>query len=199
MTSTHFVWIGLAALLVFWAVGAYNRLVRLKNTIANAFSQVDVHLKRRYELIPLLVDAVEKYLCHDQAALESVTLARNDARHASDAVRSRPSSAKAVARLSVTETALNGALGRLRVLAESYPELKTDAIIEGLAKALTSTDNKMAFARQTYNDAVRDYNLAQGEFPAVVLARLFGFGPSVMLQVMPNAEERQALRIQLQK
>ena len=199
MTSTHFVWIGLAALLVFWAVGAYNRLVRLKNTIANAFSQVDVHLKRRYELIPLLVDAVEKYLCHDQAALESVTLARNDARHASDAVRSRPSSAKAVTRLSATETALNGALGRLRVLAESYPELKTDAIIEGLAKALTSTDNKMAFARQTYNDAVRDYNLAQGEFPAVVLARLFGFGPSVMLQVMPNAEERQALRIQLQK
>ena len=199
MTSTHFVWIGLAALLVFWAVGAYNRLVRLKNTIANAFSQVDVHLKRRYELIPLLVDAVEKYLCHDQAALESVTLARNDARHASDAVRSRPSSAKAVTRLSATETALNGALGRLRVLAESYPELKTDAIIEGLAKALTSTDNKMAFARQTYNDAVRDYNLAQGEFPAVVLARLFGFGPSIMLQVMPNAEERQALRIQSQK
>ena len=199
MTSTHFVWIGLAALLVFWAVGAYNRLVRLKNTIANAFSQVDVHLKRRYELIPLLVDAVEKYLCHDQAALESVTLARNDARHASDAVRSRPSSAKAVTRLSATETALNGALGRLRVLAESYPELKTDAIIEGLAKALTSTDNKMAFARQTYNDAVRDYNLAQGEFPAVVLARLFDFGPSVMLQVMPNAEERQALRIQSQK
>ena len=199
MTSTHFVWIGLAALLVFWAVGAYNRLVRLKNTIANAFSQVDVHLKRRYELIPLLVDAVEKYLCHDQAALESVTLARNDARHASDAVRSRPSSAKAVTRLSATETALNGALGRLRVLAESYPELQADATIKGLAKALTSTDNKMAFARQAYNDAVHGYNLAQGEFPAVVLARLFGFGPSVMLQVMPNAEERQALRIQLQK
>ena len=196
MTSTHFVWIGLAALLAFWAVGAYNRLVRLKNTIANAFSQVDVHLKRRYELIPLLVEAVAKYLCHDEAALEAVTLARNHARHASDAVRSRPSSAKAVTRLSATEAALNGALGRLRMLAEGYPELKTDATIKGLAKALTSTDNKMAFARQTYNDAVRDYNHAQGEFPAVVLARLFGFGPSVMLQLRPTDEERQALHIQ---
>ena len=199
MTSTHFVWIGFLALLVFWAIGAYNRLVRLKNMIANAFGQVDVHLKHRYELIPLLVDAAKTYMSHEDATLEAVTLARNHARHASDAVRSRPSSAKAVTRLSVTEAALNGALGRLRVLAESYPELQADATIKGLAKALTSTDNKMAFARQAYNDAVHGYNLAQGEFPAVVLARLFGFGPSVMLQVMPNAEQRQALRIQLQK
>ena len=196
MTSTHFVWIGLAALLVFWAVGAYNRLVRLKNTIVNAFSQVDVHLKRRYELIPLLVEAVEKYPCYDESALEAVTRACNHARHASDAVRSRPSSAKTVTRLSATEATLNGALGQLRMLAERYPELKTDAIIKGLAKALTSTDNKMAFARQTYNEAVLDYNHAQGEFPAVVLARLFGFGPSVMLQLTPTDEERQALHIQ---
>ena len=189
----------LLAMLVFWAVGAYNRLVRLKNIIANAFGQIDVQLKRRYDLIPNLVEAAKKYLQHEQATLEAVISARNQARSASDTVRSRPGKADAVIALAAAEQTLDSSLGRLFALAEAYPDLKADQTIRELSEELTSTENKVGFARQAYNDAVHGYNLAQGEFPAVVLARLFGFGPSVMLQVMPNAEERQALRIQLQK
>ena len=189
--------IALAALLVFWAVGAYNRLVRLKNTIANAFGQIDVQLKRRYDLIPNLVEAARKYLSHEAATLEAVTLARNQARGASDAVRSRPTNAAAVSTLASAEEALTVSLGRLFVVAEVYPDLKADDTIRELSEELTSTENKMTFARQAYNDAVLDYNNAQGEFPAVLLARLFGFGPSAMLQATQSPEERQTLRIQL--
>ena len=197
MTTAHFVWIGLVALLVFWAVGAYNRLVRLRNTIANAFGQIDVQLKRRYDLIPNLVEAARKYLSHEAATLEAVTLARNQARSASDTVRARPTNAKAVNNLSVAEATLSSSLSRLLVVAETYPDLKADAVIKGLTEELTSTENKVAFARQAYNDSVLDYNNAQAEFPAVVLARLLGFGPSAMLQATQTAEERQGLRIQL--
>lgn len=197
MTTAHFVWIGLVALLVFWAVGAYNRLVRLRNTIANAFGQIDVQLKRRYDLIPNLVEAARKYLSHEAATLEAVTLARNQARSASDTVRARPTNAKAVNNLSVAEATLSSSLSRLLVVAEAYPDLKADAVIKGLTEELTSTENKVAFARQAYNDSVLDYNNAQAEFPAVVLARLLGFGPSAMLQATQTAEERQGLRIQL--
>lgn len=197
MTTAHFVWIGLVALLVFWAVGAYNRLVRLRNTIANAFGQIDVQLKRRYDLIPNLVEAARKYLSHEAATLEAVTLARNQARSASDAVRARPTNAKVVNNLSVAEATLSSSLSRLLVVAEAYPDLKADAVIKGLTEELTSTENKVAFARQAYNDSVLDYNNAQAEFPAVVLARLLGFGPSAMLQATQTAEERQGLRIQL--
>ncbi len=197
MSVNTLVAIALAALLVFWAVGAYNRLVRLKNTIANAFGQIDVQLKRRYDLIPNLVEAARKYLQHEAATLEAVTLARNQARGASDAVRSRPTNAAAVTALASAEDALTGSLGRLFVVAEAYPELKADATIRELSEELTSTENKVTFARQAYNDAVLDYNNAQGEFPAVLLARLFGFGPSAMLQATQSPEERQTLRIQL--
>lgn len=197
MSVNTLVAIAFAALLVFWAVGAYNRLVRLKNTIANAFGQVDVQLKRRYDLIPNLVEATRKYLSHEAATLEAVTLARNQARVASDAVRSRPTNAAAVSTLASAEEALTVSLGRLFVVAEVYPDLKADDTIRELSEELTSTENKMTFARQAYNDAVLDYNNAQGEFPAVLLARLFGFGPSAMLQATQSPEERQTLRIQL--
>ncbi len=197
MSVNTLVAIALAALCVFWAVGAYNRLVRLKNTIANAFGQIDVQLKRRYDLIPNLVEAARKYLSHESATLEAVTLARNQARSASDAVRSRPANAAAVTALATAEQALSGSLGNFFVVAEDYPDLKADATIRDLSEELTSTENKVTFARQAYNDAVLDYNNAQGEFPAVVLARLFGFAPSAMLQATQSAEERQTLRIQL--
>jgi LemA protein len=197
MSVNTLVAIALAALFVFWAVGAYNRLVRLKNTIANAFGQIDVQLKRRYDLIPNLVEAARKYLSHESATLEAVTLARNQARTASDAVRSRPTNAAAVTTLADAEQALSGSLGRLFVVAEDYPELKADETIKDLSEELTSTENKVSFARQAYNDAVLDYNNAQGEFPTLVLARLFGFAPSAMLQSTHNEEERQTLRIQL--
>ena len=187
----------LLAMLVFWAVGAYNRLVRLKNSMANAFGQIDVQLKRRYDLIPNLVEAAKKYLQHEQETLEAVTAARNQARSASDRVASRPGQADAVVALAAAEQTLGGSLGRLFALAEAYPDLKADKTIRELSEELTSTENKVGFARQAYNDAVLDYNNAQGQFPALLVARLFGFVPSAMLQATENAVERQAIRIQM--
>lgn len=197
MSMRTLVSIALAALLVFWAVGAYNRLVRLKNTIANAFGQIDVQLKRRYDLIPNLVDAARKYLQHEQATLESVIAARNQARSASERVASRPGKADAIVALAAAEQTLDVSLGRLFALAEAYPDLKADQTIRELSEELTSTENKVGFARQAYNDAVLDYNNAQGQFPALLVARLFGFSPSAMLQSTETAAERQAVRIQL--
>ena len=197
MTSNHFIWIGLVALLVFWAVGAYNRLVRLKNTIVNVFGQVDVQLKRRYDLVLALVEAVRRYLPHDTAALGAVTLASNQARSASDAARRRPTSTKAVTALSEAEVSMSSSLGRLFVAAQARPEFKIDETTKGLIEELTNTDNKARFSQQTYNNAVQDYNTAQGEFPTVLLARLFGFGPSAMLQTTQNSEEFRALHMQL--
>ncbi|MDO8718128.1 MAG: LemA family protein [Polaromonas sp.] len=197
MSMRTLVSIALTALLVFWAVGAYNRLVRLKNIIANAFGQIDVQLKRRYDLIPNLVDAARKYLQHEQATLESVIAARNQARSASERVASRPGKADAIIALAAAEQTLDSSLGRLFALAEAYPDLKADQTIRELSEELTSTENKVGFARQAYNDAVLDYNNAQGQFPALLVARLFGFSPSAMLQSTESAAERQAIRIQL--
>ena len=197
MTSTSLISIAVLAVLTFWAVGAYNRLVRLRNTIANAFGQIDVQLKRRYDLIPNLVEAAKKYLSHERETLEAVITARNQAKSAGDAVRSRPANALAVTTLAVAEQALSSSLGQLFALNEAYPELKADETIRELSEELTSTENKVAFARQAFNDAVLDYNDAQGQFPAVLIAKLFSFAPSAMLQATQSAEERKAVRIAL--
>ena len=189
------------AVLVFWAIGAYNRLVRLKNAIANAFAQIDVQLKRRYDLIPNLVEACRKYLSHERETLEAVTAARSQALIAAGALRGHPASASAAGALGMAEQVLSGSLGqlygRLNAVSESYPELKADQVLRQLTEELTSTENKIGFARQAYNDAVFDLNNAVEQFPAVLLARLFGFAPSAMLQSTQSAEERQALRISL--
>lgn len=195
MTATQLISIAVLAILIFWAVGAYNRLVRLKNIIANAFGQIDVQLKRRYDLIPNLVDAAKKYLSHERETLEAVITARNQAKSASDVVRSRPANALAVTTLAVAEQALSSSLGQLFALNEAYPELKADETIQGLSEELTSTENKVAFARQAFNDAVLDYNDAQGQFPAVLIAKLFSFAPSAMLQATESVEERKGVRI----
>jgi len=195
MTSTQLISIAVLAVLVFWAVGAYNRLVRLKNTIANAFGQIDVQLKRRYDLIPNLVEAARKYLSHERETLEAVITARNQAKSASDAVRSRPANALAVTTLAVAEHALSSSLGQLFALNEAYPELKADQTIRDLSEELTSTENKVAFARQAFNDAVLDFNNAQGQFPAVLVARLFSFAPAAVLQATESADERKTVRI----
>jgi len=197
MTLTQLISIAILAVLMFWAVGAYNRLVRLKNTIANAFGQIDVQLKRRYDLIPNLVEAAKKYLSHERETLEAVINARNQAKSASDAVRSRPANALAVTTLAVAEQALTNSLGQLFALNEAYPELKADETIRELSEELTSTENKVTFARQAFNDAVLDYNNAQGQFPTVLLAKLFSFAPSAMLQATERAEERKTVRIAL--
>ena len=197
MSVAALVLIGVAALLVFWAVGAYNRLVRLKNTFANAFGQIDVQLTRRYDLIPNLVEAARGYLQHESSTLEAVIAARNQARSASDAVRAGPTRASAVVALAAAEEVLDVSLGRLFALAEAYPELKADQTIRELSEELTSTENKVAFSRQAYNDAVLDYNDAQGQFPALLVARLFRFAPAAMLQATQTAGERDAIRIAL--
>ncbi len=178
MSPNNLIVLALLAIAIFWAVGAYNRLIRLKNVIGNSFGQIDLQLKRRYELIPELVEAAKKYLQHERDTLEAVIEARNQARLASDAVRARPTNVPAVKALSTAEQALDGSLGRLFAVAEAYPELKADAAIRELSEELSSTENKVSFARQAYNDAVLDYNHAQGQFPAVLIARLFGFSSS---------------------
>ena len=197
MMPTSLVFMTVIAVFVFWAVGAYNRLVRLKNVIANAFGQIDVQLKRRYDLIPNLVEAAKKYLSHERETLEAVTNARNLAKTAVDAARSRPTNALAVTTLAAAEQTLSSSLGNLFALNEAYPELKADQTIMALSEELTSTENKVTFARQAFNDAVLDYNNAQGQFPAVLMARLFSFAPSAMLQATENADERKAVRIQM--
>ncbi len=197
MTPTNLISIAILAVLVFWSVGAYNRLIRLKNVIANAFGQIDVQLKRRYDLIPNLVEAAKKYLLHERETLEAVINARNQAKSASDAVRSRPANALAVTTLAAAEQTLTSSLGNLFALNEAYPELKADQTIRELSEELTSTENKVTFARQAFNDAVLDYNNAQGQFPAVLVAKLFSFAPSAMLQATESADERKAVRIQM--
>ena len=197
MSTQSLVLIAVCAVLLFWAVGAYNRLIRLKNIIVNAFGQIDVQLKRRYDLIPNLVEAAKKYLLHERETLEAVIAARNQARAASDAARNRPTHAPEVLALAAAEQALGSSLQRLFAVAEAYPELKADATIRELSEELTSTENKIAFARQAYNDSVLDYNTAQAQFPTLLIARVFGFAPSAILQATESAVERQAVRIQI--
>ena len=197
MTPVELAAITVAAVLVFWAVGAYNRLVRLKNTIANAFGQIDVQLKHRYELIANLVEAAKKYLSHERETLEAVVNARNQAKAASDAVRSRPANALAVTTLAAAEQTLSSSLGNLFALDKAFPDLKGDQTIRELSQELLSTENKVDFARQAFNDAVLDYNNAQGQFPAVLIAKLFSFAPAAMLQATESADKRSTVRIAL--
>jgi LemA protein len=190
-------WIVLAvlAVVVVWAVAVYNHLVQRRNRIANAFGQIDVQLKRRYDLVPNLVEVARKYLAHEAAVLEAVTRARGAAVGAADAVRQRPTDASSVGALQAAEQVLGGSLGRLLVVAEAYPALKADATMQSLSEELTSTENRIGFARQAFNDEVLDYNDAAAQFPALLVARMFGFDPATMLQSTQNAQEREAPRV----
>ena len=181
MPSRTIIYIALLVLLICWAVGAYNRLVRLKNMIASTFDQVDVQLKRRYDLIPNLVDSAQQYLQHERHTLEVVISARKEALAACDAVRSRPTNARAVKALSRAEQTLDDSRARLFVLAEACPELKAGKTIQALREDLTSIENQIAFARKAYNDAALDYNNAKSQFPVLLLAKLFSFTTSATL------------------
>ena len=190
-------WIALAVLagVVVWAVAAYNGLVQRRNRIKNAFGQIDVQLKRRYDLVPNLVDVAKRYLAHEAATLEAVIRARGAAMTAAEAARAQPANAGAMAGLAQAEQLLTGNLGRLMVVAEAYPQLKADETMRSLSEELVSTENRVGFARQAYNDEVLAYNDAAIRFPDVLLARLFGFAEAAMLQSTQNAEERQAPRV----
>jgi LemA protein len=189
-------WIVLAVL-VFWGVGAYNRLVRLRNTISNSFAQIDVQLKRRYDLIPNLVEVARKYAAHERETLEAVTAARNQAKAAADVARSRPTAAGAVTSLAMAEQVLGGALSKLMAVVEAYPELKADQSLRELSEELTSTENKVAFSRQLFNDATLDYNNAAQQFPTNLMANVFGFREAAMLQATSSDAERATVRVQL--
>lgn len=185
--------LGVAALL--WGVGAYNRLVRLKNAITNAFGQIDVQLKRRYDLIPNLVEVARKYLAHEAQTLEAVTAARNQARAAEQKAAGSPLNAGALGALAGAEQMLGGALGKLFAVVEDYPDLKADQNMRELSEELASTENRIGFARQAYNDHVLAFNDAATQFPSLVVARLFNFQPQEMLASTTDAVERASVQV----
>jgi LemA protein len=175
--------VGTLVLIVIWVIGIYNRLVTFRNRFKNAFAQIDVQLKRRYDLIPNLVETVKGYMKHERETLEAVIVARNQASAAGAKAASNPSDPGAVKGLVAAETALTGTLGRMFALAEAYPELKANENMVRLSEELTSTENKVSFARQAYNDAVTYYNTEIETFPAVVVARNFGFQSAQLFEV----------------
>ena len=182
-------------LVLLWAIGAYNRLVSLRNRFKNAFAQIDVQLKRRYDLIPNLVETAKGYLKHERGTLEAVIAARNAASTASTRAAQSPGDVEAMKALSGAETALTGTLGRLFALAEAYPDLKANTTMITLMEELTSTENKVAFARQAYNDAVMTYNTGRETFPTNMIAGPFGFGPAELF-VVENPAEKEAPKVQ---
>jgi LemA protein len=187
MDPATWIVIAVIAVIALLAVGLYNRLVRLRNRYQNAFSQIDVQLKRRYDLIPNLVESVKGYLQHERGTLEAVTKARGEAVSAEQRA--------AMQGLARAEGALGGALGRLLAVFEAYPDLKANQNVLALQEELASTENKVAFARQAYNDSVMAYNTRRESFPDNLLAGPFGFGAAELLQATESADERRAPKV----
>jgi LemA protein len=179
-----------------YAISVYNRLVTLRERYKNGFSQIDVQLKRRYDLIPNLVNAVKGYMSHEKETLERVISARNAASAAANQAAADPANASAVRELSTAETGLGGALGRLFMLSEAYPDLKADTQTSQLMEELTSTENRIAFARQHFNDSVMTYNAYRQSFPPALVAGPAGFGEAALFEVHDDAE-RQAVKVNL--
>jgi LemA protein len=177
-------------LLVF-VVGGYNALVTLRNRYKNAYSQIDVQLKRRYDLIPNLVETAKGYLQHERGTLEAVINARNAAATANARAAQKPGDAAAMQEISSAETALSGVMSRLFALAEAYPNLKANTTMMSLMEEVSSTENKVSFARQAYNDAVMTYNTRREVFPSNVIAGAFNFGPAELF-VIEKPEQKEA-------
>jgi LemA protein len=179
---------------LMWIVGAYNRLVALRNRFKNAYAQIDVQLKRRYDLIPNLVETAKGYIKHERGTLEAVTAARNAASAANVRAAQSPGDAAAMKELSGAETALASTLGRFFAVAEAYPDLKANTTMMALMEELTSTENKVAFARQAYNDSVMAYNTQRETFPTNLVAGPFNFGPAELF-VIDKPEEKEAPKV----
>jgi LemA protein len=176
--------------LIIWVVGIYNRLVAGRNAFKNAFAQIDVQLTRRYDLIPNLVEVARGYIKHERETLEAVIQARNQAFAGLKAAAADPANPAAIQQLQGAENALGGALGRLMAVAEAYPDLKANQTMMQLSEELTSTENKVAFSRQAYNDAVMGYNNQREMFPGSVIANSFAFAPASLLEIAkPEARE----------
>ncbi|HNX53816.1 MAG TPA: LemA family protein [Pontiellaceae bacterium] len=180
---------GVCILILLAVVGAYNKLVTLRNRFKNAFAQIDVQLKRRYDLIPNLVETAKGYMGHERATLEAVIQARNQAVSAGKAAAQNPADGGAMAGLVGAEGVLSGALGRLFALSEAYPDLKANQNMMQLTEELTSTENRISFARQAYNDAVTIYNTAREVFPTVIIAGMFNFASAVLFEVADSTQK----------
>ena len=189
--------IGLGAvvlLFLVFAVGVFNNLVGLRNRYKNAYSQIDVQLKRRYDLIPNLVETAKGYMKHERETLEAVVNARNAAYSASQRAAGSPGDPASMSGLNAAEGQLSGALGRLMAVAEAYPDLKANQNMMMLQEELTSTENKVAFARQAFNDSVMVYNTARETFPSNIVAAIGGFAPAQLFEV-ESPKEREAPRV----
>lgn len=173
----------------------YNNLVTLRNRFKNAFAQIDVQLKRRYDLIPNLVEVVKKYMQHERETLEAVINARNSAVSANNQAAGNPGDPGAMKNLSAAEGMLTGALGRLFALSESYPDLKANQNMAQLQEELSSTENRVAFARQAFNDAVMSYNIGREKFPANLIAGMFNFTEAQLLESTESPEEKKAPKV----
>ena len=190
MTS-FLVFLAILAAIVFWGIGIYNRLVNERNRVKNAFAQIDVQLTRRYDLIPNLVEAVKGYMKHERETLEAVIKARNAAASSLDAAKADPANAQAIKELGQSEGALASALGRLFALSEAYPDLKANENMMQFQEELTTTENKVAFSRQAFNDAVLQYNNSAQNFPNNVIAGFFNFELASFLEI-ESEEMREA-------
>src|SRR5258706_10267184 len=179
---------------LMWIISSFNRLVALRNRFKNACAQIDVQLKRRYDLIPNLVETAKGYIKHERGTLEAVIAARNAASAANVRAAQAPGDANAMKDLSGAETALTGSLGRLFALSEAYPDLKANTTMMSLMEELTSTENKVSFARQAYNDSVMSYNTVRESFPTNMIAGPFNFGPAELF-VIEKAEEKEAPKV----
>jgi LemA protein len=184
----------IVVILGLWVVGIYNTLVALRNRFKNAFAQIDVQLKRRYDLIPNLVETAKGYLKHERETLEAVIKARNIALAASQSAAANPADGNAIKGLASAEGGLAGALSRLMVVAEQYPDLKANQNMMQLTEELTSTENKVAFARQAYNDSVMTYNTSRETFPNVIFAGMFNFQHAELFKI-DDATERNAPKV----
>ena len=190
------IFLAIIAAVIFWAIGIYNRLINERNRVKNAFAQIDVQLTRRYDLIPNLVEAVKGYMSHERETLESVISARNQAMAGLQAAAADPGNAAAIKELASAEGMLGGALGRLNVVMEAYPDLKANQNMMQLTEELTTTENKVAFARQAYNDQVTEYNVYRQSFPPVMFANMFGHTQDAeLLEFEDSAEIQQAPQV----
>lgn len=182
----------IVAVVAFWAVGIYNGLVTARNAYRNAFAQIDVQLQRRFDLIPNLVETAKGYIKHERETLEAVIAARGAAMSGLAAAKASPGDPAAMAELANSQGVLNGALGRLMAVAEAYPDLKANQNMMQLSEELTSTENKVAFARQAFNDSAMAYNNRREVFPSSVVAGMFQFAPAALLEIA--ADQQAAVR-----
>ena len=196
MLITTLVIVGVLIVLVMIVVGIYNKLVTLKNRFENAFSQIEVQLQRRYDLIPNLIETVKGYMAHEKETLEAVIQARNQAQSSLQAASQNPGDATAIAGLAGAEGMLGGALGRIFALSESYPDLKANQNMANLQEELSSTENKVAFSRQAFNDSVTAYNTYKQTFPPVFFAGMFGHSQDGTLLEFESKTIKEAPKVQ---